>query len=80
MAVHSDSMAQVLIRALGLPKNCRKAELILEVNELALVRCEFYPEMSRDILELKKYHLVEIVEDDNWDVWRCPYLDAERGW
>ncbi len=80
MAVFSDSMAQVLIRALGLPKHCRKAELILEVNEIAIVRCEFYPEMSRDILELKKYYLVEIAEDSNWDVWRRPYLDAERGW
>lgn len=80
MAVHSDSMAAVLTKALGLPKHCRKAELILEVNEVALVRCEFYPEISRDILELKTYMLVEIVDYDKWEVWRCPYLDAERGW
>lgn len=80
MAVLSESVAKLLIRTLNLPKNCRKAELVIEVNEIAFVRCEYYPEISRDILELKKYQLVEIDEVGGWDIWRRPYLDAERGW
>lgn len=80
MIVTSESVAELLIRTLNLPKNCRKAELVIEVNEIALVRCEYYPDMSRDILELKKYQLVEINETGKWDIWSSPYLDAERGW
>ena len=70
----------LLIRALGLPEHTRKVELIVEVNEIVVVRCEYYPDKvhMKDLLELKEYNLVAL--DNRWSVWQRPYLDACRGW
>lgn len=79
MPVAGFEIGPMLIRALGLPKYTRSFELIVAApDEPVIVRCEYYPDITRDLLELKEYTLVE--RDDKWAIWRRPYLDAYRGW
>lgn len=36
--------AAELIKALGLPKNCTRVEIVMEVGEVVKVKCEYLPE------------------------------------
>ena len=79
MPVLGVQVGSILIRALGLPKYTRSFELVVtDPGEPVIVRCEYYPDISRDILEMKEFVFTE--RNDAWSVWRSPYLDTHRGW
>lgn len=40
----NDDAAAELIKALGLPKNCVRAEIIFAVNDAVRIKCEYLPE------------------------------------
>ncbi len=42
--VSSHDLAEPLLGIKGLPKHLKRLELIVDAEDIALIRCEFYPE------------------------------------